>query len=92
MSETIKNPVQKTIHGVKVRKYNYVNVMFSQQAFEDLIEEAYQTGLSIPVLLALKSQPCQRCGNDNVSITIKKDGKSNKQTNAQNIVTKNAER
>lgn len=89
MSSNPKNPVITICHGVEVKKYNYVNIMFSAQAFEQLINEAAATKLSIPKLVAIKSQPCQRCGCDNVTLVIAKDGRANKQTNGENIISKN---
>ena len=84
------NPVQKIVEGVKIRKYNYVNIMYGEQAFEEIILEAAATGLSIPDLMAIKSKPCQNCGCDNITITIKKNGRSNKQKTSHNIISQNA--
>jgi|ERR1700761_3810950 len=92
MSQPEKNPVINTLFGVKVRRYNYLSIMYPQEQFEELIRQAHSTGLSIPVLIALKSQPCQQCKCDNVTLVIAKDGKSNKLNTSQNIIEKNAER
>lgn len=89
MSSNPKNPVLKTVHGVDVKKYNYVNIMFSANAFEDLLEQAFQTNLSVPKLIAIKSQPCQQCQCDNVTLVIAKDGRVTKQSNGENIISKN---
>lgn len=83
------NPVLKTVHGVKVRKYNYPSVLYNEDAYIELINQAHETGLSIPVLIALKSQPCQICKCDNVTLTIAKDGRVNKQDTSQNIIERN---
>lgn len=90
MSNKPSNPVIDVIHGIEIKKYNYVQIMFGTQAFKDLIKEAAVTGLSIPKLVAIKSQPCQQCGCDNVTLTIAKDGRVNKQNTSQNIIEKNS--
>jgi len=92
MAEKESNPVLKVVHDIQIRKYNYHNIMFNAQAYEDLVNESAATGLSIPVLVALKSKPCQECGCDNVKISIKKDGRANKQNTSEDIVAKNAKR
>lgn len=89
MPKAASNPVLKTVHGVKIRRYNYPAILFNEDAFTQLVEQAHDTGLSIPVLIALKSQPCQKCKCDNVTLTIAKDGKSNKQGSSVNIIEKN---
>jgi hypothetical protein len=86
------NPVLKTVHGVKIRRYNYPQVMFNEEAFEKLIEQSHDTGLSIPKIIAHKSLPCQKCGCDNITIVLEKDGKINKQDTGTNIIEKNAQR
>jgi hypothetical protein len=63
--------------------------MYGQEAYEELINQALETGLSIPVLIAIKSKPCQVCKCDNVTLVIAKDGKSNKQNTSENIIEKN---
>lgn len=89
MPDQSKNPVLKVLHGVKIRRYNYLSIMYPQEAFEDLINQANDTGLSIPMLIALKSKPCQVCHCDNVTLMISKDGRSNKQNTSENIISKN---
>ncbi len=89
MPKAESNPVLKLVHGVKVRRYNYPSVLYSEDDYIKLINQAHDTGLSVPVLIAIKSQPCQNCKCDNVTLTIAKDGKSNKQGSSQNIIEKN---
>lgn len=89
MPKPESNPVLKTVYGVKVRRYNYLSVMYNEEAYVQLLNQANETGLSIPVLLAIKSQPCQLCKCDNVTLVIAKDGKANKQDTSQNIIEKN---
>ena len=92
MPKNSDNPVLSVIHGIEVRRYNYVSMMFTAQRYEELIDEADKTGLSIAKLIAIKSQPCKVCHCDNVTLVIKKDGKSNIQNTSENIISKNAKR
>lgn len=90
--KTTGNPVLKEIEGIEVRRSNYLTITFNEHAYEELIKEAKATGLSMAKLVALKSQPCQQCGCNNVTVTIIKDGRINKQNTGANIITQNAKR
>lgn len=86
------NPVLKTVHGVDVRRYNYVSIQFSEEDYIELIKMAKETGLSIPKIIAFRSQPCQQCGCDSITISIKKNARTNIVDNSQTIISKNAKR
>jgi hypothetical protein len=85
-----KNPVLKVINGVSIRKYNYPSIMFNDSEYEDLVNQSQETGLSISQIISLRSRPCQKCGCDNTTITIKKEHPSYKRIETgSNIIQRN---
>lgn len=92
MSEKPSNPVLRVVNGIEIRKNNYLTITLNELAYQALVEESQTTNLSMAKLVAIKSQPCQECGCSNVTITVKKDGRSNKQNTGYNLTARNAQR
>lgn len=74
---------------IPIKKNNRFNLNLNQYEMVKLAKVINQTGLSVPKIIALLSQPCCKCGNDNVTLTIPKGILStNKGNNGGNLLTK----
>lgn len=67
-----KNPVIDTIHGIQIRESNTICLRVAGDMYRDLIEQSYRTSLSITKIIILRNEPCQSCGCDNVTLSLKK--------------------
>lgn len=61
-----KNPVLYVYKGVKIRKWNKVDLMIDDSSFKEIIDVVELTGFSIKKVLSLSGQPCERCKNIDV--------------------------
>lgn len=56
-----KNPVLYIYKGVRVRKWNKVDITIDDSSFREIIDAVERTGFSIKKILALSGKPCERC-------------------------------
>lgn len=54
--------------GVRIRRYNYLRMLFGVAEYKKLIDVAEDTGLSIKKILAYSGQPCEKCKNIEVVV------------------------
>lgn len=71
-----KYPVIDTLHGVDIRKFNTVCIRLEETAYRDLVEQSHKTTISLTKIIILRSEPCQQCGCDNVTLVLKKKKQS----------------
>jgi len=67
------NPVLEIFKGVKIRKWNTVELQLRDYAYKKLLNEVDSSGLSIQKVLAYSGQPCERCKGVDVQF-LDKDG------------------
>lgn len=71
-----KNPILSYLHNVPIRATNILQIRMNETAYRDLIEQSFNTSLSMSKVMLLRQEPCQKCGCDNatmcVSVTKKK--------------------
>lgn len=67
-----KNPVLEMLHGVPIRNTNIIQLRVDAAYYRDLIEQSFKTTLSIAKIIIIRSEPCQQCKCDNVTLSIKK--------------------
>jgi|SRR5215217_1429023 len=74
MSDVEKNPVLYKIDGIEIRKENKITIRYGEEEYKRLVTLHIQTGkiLSLPKLIALLSQSCEKCGHDSINISFKK--------------------
>lgn len=74
MGKETSNPVLRIIDGIEVRKTNKATISFNEDEWVRLIR-VYKKNkgiLSIAKIVALMSQACEKCGHDEITLTIPK--------------------
>lgn len=66
------NPIINYLHDVPIRNTNTICLRVSEDAYRDLVEQSFKTGLSVSKIFVLRNEPCQSCGHDNVNISLVK--------------------